>query len=190
MWRRARQAAVVLSMLAAAFVIGLRIVSLGTPRWFRHEWASQEADAKRGWHISGFSISGRLYLRFTSSRWESNSKKTERDLLEMADVHAQARLGRARENDWARKAQDRGFWFGHDKYVHASGEVRTLALRVPHWFLALLLAAAPTVFVAKWLRRRRFPEGYCQRCGYDLRASPDCCPECGQAPIESQPVAP
>jgi hypothetical protein len=52
---------------------------------------------------------------------------------------------------------------------------------LPYWFLALLTA---TPVVLKWrslsrLRRRR-RLGLCLRCGYDLRASPQRCPECGQ----------
>jgi len=48
--------------------------------------------------------------------------------------------------------------------------------RVPFWLPLLLSAIAPLL----WYRRRhRYPPGTCQQCGYDLRASPNRCPECG-----------
>ena len=50
----------------------------------------------------------------------------------------------------------------------------------PCWLLVLATAALP----AAWLRRRLsppIPPGQCTRCGYDLRASPGRCPECGAA---------
>ena len=48
---------------------------------------------------------------------------------------------------------------------------------VPLWLPLLLSAALP----ALWLRRRvrRHPPGLCAVCGYDLRATPEKCPECG-----------
>ncbi len=56
-------------------------------------------------------------------------------------------------------------------------------LTVPFWFLCLLFAIVPTVHFATHIRRRRRQlAGFCKRCGYDLRATPDRCPECGTAP--------
>jgi hypothetical protein len=47
---------------------------------------------------------------------------------------------------------------------------------VPNWFLAYITALLP---IMRFLRRRRRLPGLCPRCGYDLRASPERCPECG-----------
>jgi hypothetical protein len=52
----------------------------------------------------------------------------------------------------------------------------------PYWLLALLFAAAPAYRLVTLRRRRaarRRGDNCCVRCGYDLRATPDRCPECG-----------
>ena len=61
-------------------------------------------------------------------------------------------------------------------FSHMSGP-STHRFRVPHWFPVLLFAILPLVWVRRW--RKRIPPGHCQKCGYDLRASPTRCPECG-----------
>jgi hypothetical protein len=52
---------------------------------------------------------------------------------------------------------------------------------IPHWSLVLALALVAThQFLGPAARRaRRREKGQCPNCGYDLRASPDRCPECG-----------
>jgi hypothetical protein len=53
-------------------------------------------------------------------------------------------------------------------------------VNIPYWFLALSAAVPPFVAVKRIRKRRRLSRrGLCAVCGYDLRASPDRCPECG-----------
>jgi hypothetical protein len=56
---------------------------------------------------------------------------------------------------------------------------------VPPWMTFAALAALPALRLFAYLDRRRRPPGLCPRCGYDLRASPERCPECGSAPAPS-----
>jgi hypothetical protein len=56
----------------------------------------------------------------------------------------------------------------------------------PKWFqliygVPLLISPAISVWLdlRRMVERQRKRNGRCVRCGYDLRATPDCCPECG-----------
>jgi hypothetical protein len=57
-------------------------------------------------------------------------------------------------------------------------------LGIRYSILALCTASLPAIRLAMWWRRwrRRRPEGCCRACGYDLRATPERCPECGAVP--------
>ena len=53
---------------------------------------------------------------------------------------------------------------------------------VPYWAPCAAFAVLPAAWGIRWMRgRRRFGPGLCPRCGYDLRATPEKCPECGRA---------
>jgi hypothetical protein len=62
-------------------------------------------------------------------------------------------------------------------------------LVLPKWVPVTLFALLPIARVAITVRRRRrgIRQGRCPRCGYDLRATPDRCPECGQVPADPSP---
>jgi hypothetical protein len=82
--------------------------------------------------------------------------------------------------------------FPHDKYVPPMPEFWTIrfngdALKwessIP-WWLFLSFGVAPPIFTIfrRMLRSRNVRQGRCPSCGYDLRATPDRCPECGIIP--------
>src|SRR4051794_30431501 len=69
-------------------------------------------------------------------------------------------------------------------FEYVSGIVAFTQIIVPWWFLFLCVSLSPArVLVLLASRFRHWQEvrhrGCCPRCGYDLRASPDRCPECG-----------
>ena len=66
---------------------------------------------------------------------------------------------------------------------------------IPWWAPTLLFAIAPAFWLAHYRRhRRRTRAGLCPKCGYDLRASSERCPECGTAidarRVHQTPTAP
>ena len=82
--------------------------------------------------------------------------------------------------------------FGWDSYtwqltpptVAVTSTYRVRSVSTPFWFLLAFCLTPAAVRIGRWAaRRRRHAAGHCQRCGYDLRATPDRCPECGTMAI-------
>jgi hypothetical protein len=59
------------------------------------------------------------------------------------------------------------------------GTQGTLVITLPAPLAALPMAILPVVFIYRRMPRKK---GLCQKCGYDMRATPNRCPECGTIP--------
>ena len=75
--------------------------------------------------------------------------------------------------------------FPHDRFAlfflitNASGQWLAVGVYLP--FIALVAAVLPVCrLIGNRRRHRRRSLGLCLSCGYDLRSSPERCPECGR----------
>jgi hypothetical protein len=91
-----------------------------------------------------------------------------------------------RWNKWSAQTNvPRGSWQEYGYHPDDSEQqnrrgYHEICLTVPHSLLAMVLGVWPGVRITRFIRRsRQHREGLCQVCGYDLRATPDRCPECG-----------
>ena len=80
-------------------------------------------------------------------------------------------------------------WFlprAHQRVFPSSEfDARRWDVRIPFWLLFAI--ACSSSWLALRTRSRIRPAGCCRRCGYDLRATPDRCPECG-TPVAPKPA--
>jgi len=51
-----------------------------------------------------------------------------------------------------------------------------------YWFTPCLLLLLGLIGFRLWVKKKKHEVGYCSSCGYDLRCTPDRCPECGRIP--------
>ena len=67
--------------------------------------------------------------------------------------------------------------------------ISDLLVIVPLWPVVLLAAVIPSYWLFQFRRRRKNRNGFCVVCGYDLRATPDQCPECGLIQPKAKPMS-
>ncbi len=78
----------------------------------------------------------------------------------------------------------------------SSGQFGGQWLAVGWWLLTALTAVLPIIWGwsalrwwRRWVRERRLQRKLCPRCGYDMRATPNRCPECGDMLAAKQETA-
>jgi hypothetical protein len=96
--------------------------------------------------------------------------------------HTSASLMRAQNGYWP-------FYLGTSR---PSASVH-LYVRFSYWLSAAVAGTLPLLRIRQIIqtnrRQRRTKRGYCASCGYDLRATPDRCPECGAIPPKQEIIS-
>jgi hypothetical protein len=116
---------------------------------------------------------------WTGEHWLLNAS---RGRLDFSFAHADFLIGRP---NGSRKFELAGFVYSDE--VWSNGLANHGDAWVPLWFpLMLSLPIVVGWLRAHIVRRRRIAERRCVRCGYDLRATPGQCPECGAVPEPSR----
>lgn len=84
-----------------------------------------------------------------------------------------------------------GFWLIRCKQPGAAGMTASYwAVGAPAWFIASIGAVSPVIWLSRGAKRKfTRRSGICPDCGYDLRATPGRCPECGRRMPPSQEAA-
>ncbi len=139
-----------------------------------------------------------LFGKFIFSGFRSDEELT--GMMPLRSEFPEFRVGRRyrhirNEGPELRLPPDPSIWKRFGFYVacprsqinHGGGRTATWSLwyvQLPHWFLCLLAACPPVFRVRSWLWPRRPRPGFCVNCGYDLRATPQRCPECGTEVVQ------
>lgn len=166
------------SGLIASITILLGLVTLGLikPRWTVASWgnnsshwfiALEEGATRLAWQ-SGEASEGEINVTTLWKCWTTLPDQREYN-LRFADGDLMIR----RFCGFTRSSFD-------EYYIPCIRKFSFRSVTVPYWAL-VLPCAAPWILLLRWLlcRKWRARHGFCIACGYNLKGSPEQCPECG-----------
>jgi hypothetical protein len=167
-------------LLNALTVVSLLLFVVTVVLWVRSHWVRDDIfwDIVRRpvtgavtWHSYRYTASGGGFWFESRSDFKPNSSSFSWQRWPMKGyiLHRESR---------------NPFWWRMGFSISAHD--RFLMIVMPFWLPAGLTAVLPAVSVVRFYRdrrwRRRQSVGLCPSCGYDLRATPRRCPECGTIP--------
>jgi hypothetical protein len=169
--------------LAAAASLGLCVATaaLWALSCFRSDlWINQHLGAS-GWYLQIHSENGRVHVQHM---WQPQGPGVTRDLDE----------GWQHFLTPSPRPLNVPLWRSKSQYLPAWDWQRVWTAKVRLWPLVVVSGLLPGWWTARFARRhrhlRRRRKGRCPTCGYDLRATPQRCPECGWLPQEATPPPP
>jgi hypothetical protein len=160
-------------------VLSLLATSLVAVSWARSYW---RWDVVSHWHT----VARDQWIELSLIQWSATRGRITLSRLRRVEPDPRWYVG---PNGWTWTSDDAGTslhrrGFGYDDLDSSHGIVTNAGwqVRSPHWFVALLASIPVLPWLIRWCYRRqerRIAAGQCAVCGYDLRATPDRCPECG-----------
>lgn len=163
-------------------------ISTGFCQLSLHRTADPDEDE---WPPIFMSYSTMLHKGHGYVRWQRHADGNWRPLL-MRRNPSQV-WDREVSNQAGPESQVDTFWYCLGLSVgfeHQGGHIAAWDVEFSYWEAAALFAVLPVFAAARisfrvFVIRRRTARGMCPACGYDLRATPGRCPECGTVPAKA-----
>jgi hypothetical protein len=166
-------------LFAALSVLSLMMCATAAALWIRSFWTADQI-MFRGTNRINSLISDRGTLLLFSRARVPGDGSSKWMMSHARPGIFQFFVVRSREEH--RWLQLRGIGYCRVPVVTVPTETSTTltVILLSHWVLFLLTGVLPTYWLTKRLRvLARIRRGHCPVCGYNLRATPERCPECG-----------
>ena len=171
-----------LSLLPCVAVVGLWVRTYQASDWISHSMLTGDRNFTEITEWSADTPRGVVRLTWRQSRLRQSPEGLD-DLYGGWRLETREPIGLTPDSSQPVPLIDRlGFDWAAAQYGGVGGGSITIrTVTFPLWAIMALFALLPSALFCHRVRRlRRVRARLCPSCGYDLRATPDRCPECGE----------